>query len=73
MEIKDILELARLGYKPNDIKELLAFKPEDPKKDDSEDLNPDDSDDSDKSDKKEQKKPEDPIDAIIKRNLEEKE
>lgn len=70
MEIKDILELARLGYKPNDIKELLAFKPEDPKKDDSEDLNPDDSD---KSDKKEQKKSEDPIDAIIKRNLEEKE
>lgn len=70
MEIKDILELARLGYKPNDIKELLAFKPEDPKKDDSEDLNPDDSD---KSDKKEQKKSEDPIDVIIKRNLEEKE
>lgn len=70
MEIKDILELARLGYKPNDIKELLAFKPEDPKKDNSEDLNPDDSD---KSDKKEQKKSEDPISAIIKRNLEEKE
>lgn len=70
MEIKDILELARLGYKPNDIKELLAFKPEDPKEDNSEDLNPDDSD---KSDKKEQKKSEDPIGAIIKRNLEEKE
>lgn len=70
MEIKDILELARLGYKPNDIKELLSFKPADPEADDSkEDLNPGDSDDSDK--KKEPK--EDPIDAIIKREKEEKE
>lgn len=71
MEIKDILELARLGYKPNDIKELLSFKPADPEPDDSEeDLNPGDSDDSDKK-KKEPK--EDPIDAIIKREKEEKE
>ena len=70
MEIKDILELARLGYKPNDIKELLSFKPADPDTDDSKkDLNPGDSDDSDK--KKEPK--EDPIDAIIKREKEEKE
>lgn len=69
MEIKDLLELARLGYKPNDIKELLALKTEDPKEDDSkEDLNPDDSD---KSDEKDKDKSEDPIEAIIKRNLEE--
>lgn len=73
MEIKDLLELARLGYKPNDIKELLALKAEEPNEDSSkEDLNPD-SEDSDDSEKKEPKKPEDPIDAIIKRNLEEKE
>lgn len=69
MEIKDLLELARLGYKPNEIKELLALKTEDPKEDDSkEDLNPDDSD---KSDEKDKDKSEDPIEAIIKRNLEE--
>lgn len=73
MEIKDLLELARLGYKPNDIKELLELKTEEPEADSSkEDLNPD-SEDSDDSEKKEQKKSEDPIGAIIKRNLEEKE
>lgn len=71
MEIKELLELARLGYKPNDIKELLALKTEDPKEDNSnEDLNPDNSD---KPDDKDQDKSEDPIEAIIKRNKEEKE
>lgn len=70
MEIKDLLELARLGYKPNDIKELLALKTEDPKADNSnEDLNPDNSDKPDNN----QDKSEDPIEAIIKRNKEEKE
>ena len=71
MEIKDLLELARLGYKPNDIKELLALKTEDPKEDNSNgDLNPDNSD---TPDNKDQDKSEDPIEAIIKRNKEEKE
>ena len=70
MEVKDILELARLGYKPNDIKELLAFEP---KKEDPNDIDPEDDlkpGDSKPSDKKVE---EDPIDAIIKRNKEEKE
>lgn len=65
MEIKDILELARLGYKPNDIKELLELKEADPKDADStNDLTPGDTDD------KGDKEPEaevDPIDAIIER------
>lgn len=70
MEIKDLLELARLGYKPNDIKELLALNTEDPKEDNSNgDLNPDNSDKPDNN----QDKSEDPIEAIIKRNKEEKE
>lgn len=68
MEVKDMLELARLGYSPNDIKELLAIKTEDPKDADDDDLNPGDDDKGD-----DQPKPEDPIEAIIKRNKEEKE
>ena len=68
MEIKDMLELARLGYSPNDIKELLAIKTEDPKDADDDDLNPGDSGKGD-----DQPKTEDPIEAIIERNKKEKE
>lgn len=68
MEIKDMLELARLGYSPNDIKELLAIKTEEPDDADDDDLNPGDSDKGD-----DQPKKEDPIEAIIERNKKEKE
>ena len=68
MEIKDMLELARLGYSPNDIKELLAIKTEDPEDANDDDLNPGDSDTGD-----DQPKKEDPIEAIIERNKKEKE
>lgn len=68
MEVKDMLELARLGYSADDIKELLAIKTEDPKDADDNDLNPGDSDkDNDQSET------EDPIEAIIERNKKEKE
>ena len=67
MEVKDMLELARLGYSPNDIKELLAIKTEDPKDTDDDDLNPGDKDKGDDN-----PKPEDPIEAIIERNKKEK-
>lgn len=68
MEIKDMLELARLGYSPNDIKELLAIKTEEPEDANVDDLNPGDSDKD-----KDQPKTEDPIEAIIERNKKEKE
>jgi len=63
-----MLELARLGYSPNDIKELLAIKTEDPKDADNDDLNPGKDDKGD-----DQPKSEDPIEAIIERNKKEKE
>lgn len=68
MEVKDMLELARLGYSPNDIKELLAITTEDPKDADKDDLNPGDEGKGD-----DQPKPEDPIEVIIERNKKEKE
>ena len=68
MEIKDMLELARLGYSPNDINELLAIKTEEPEDANNDDLNPGDSDKG-----KDQPKTEDPIEAIIERNKKEKE
>lgn len=68
MEIKDMLELARLGYSADDIKELLAMKTEDPKDANEDDLNPGDNDKGD-----DQPKSEDPIEAIIERNKKEKE
>ena len=37
MNLKDILELAKQGYKPNDIKELISLSKEDPKDDLKED------------------------------------
>lgn len=70
MELKDLLELARLGYKPNDVKELLALQTEEPKTtNNSNDLK---SDDDPKEDPKEDPIDEDPIDAIIKREKGEK-
>lgn len=68
MEIKDMLELARLGYSPNDIKELLAIKTEEPDDANDDDLNPGDSNKGD-----DQPKNDDPIEAIIERNKKEKE
>ncbi len=68
MEVKDLLELARLGYSANDVRELLAMKTEDPEDADNDDLNPGDNDKGD-----DQPKPVDPIDAIIERNKKEKE
>ena len=50
MKISDIIELAKLGYKPGDIKELLSMDPE-PKKDPE----PDDK-----------KDPEDPFEKLAK-------
>lgn len=70
MELKDLLELARLGYKPNDVKELLALQTEESKTtNNSNDLK---SDDDPKEDPKEDPIDEDPIDAIIKREKGEK-
>lgn len=70
MELKDLLELARLGYKPNDVKELLALQTEEPKTpNNSNDLK---SDDDPKEDPKKDPIDEDPIDAIIKREKGEK-
>ena len=73
MEIKEILELARLGYSKDDIIELSKLKTEDPKDAYSDnDLN--DSGDSESgSDTDKQNKVEvDPIEAIIERNKKEK-
>lgn len=68
MEIKDILELARLGYSKDDIVELSKLNTEDPNKAESnDDLKPGDTDsDSKKEDEV------DPIEAIIERNKKEK-
>lgn len=68
MEIKDMLELARLGYSPNDIKELLAIKTEEPDDANDDDLNPGDDDKGN-----DQPGASDPIEAIIERNKKEKE
>lgn len=37
MNLKDILELAKQGYKPSDIKELIELSKEDPKEDPKDD------------------------------------
>lgn len=72
MEIKDILELARLGYSADDIKELCALKTADPKEaDNSNDLKPGDSNSTSGNDQPKEEA-EDPIDAIIKREKGEK-
>ena len=68
MEIKDLLELVRAGYSPNDIKELLAIKTEEPDDANDDDLNPGDDGKGD-----DQPGTSDPIEAIIERNKKEKE
>ena len=62
MKIADIIELAKLGWKPSDVKELLSMetdpKPEDPKPEDPkpEDPKPEDP----------KEKPEDPFEKLAK-------
>ena len=56
MNLKDILELAKQGYKPNDIKELIALSREDNSKDDPEDNPKDDPEDEPKDDPKDDPK-----------------
>lgn len=68
MEVKDLLELARLGYSADDVKELLAMKTEDPEDANDDDLNPGDDDNGN-----DQPGTSDPIEAIIERNKKEKE
>ena len=68
MEVKDLLELARLGYSADDVKELLAMKTEDPEDTNDNDLNPGDDDNGN-----DQPEASDPIEAIIERNKKEKE
>lgn len=68
MEVKDLLELARLGYSADDVKELLAMKTEDPEDADDDDLNPGEDDKGN-----DQPDASDPIEAIIERNKKEKE
>lgn len=71
MEIKDILELARLGYSKDDIIELSKLNTEDPKKAESDDdLKPGNTDSNSDDSKKEDEV--DPIEAIIERNKKEK-
>ena len=72
MNLKDIIELAKQGYKPSDIKELIALskdndstedKPEDKTEDKPEDRPEDKSED--RPEDKPEDKPEDDRDRII--------
>ena len=72
MNLKDILELAKQGYKPNDIKELISLSKEVPKddleedpKDDLEEVPKDDLEEDQKDDLEEDQK-DDPKDKKIK-------
>ena len=63
MKISDMIELAKLGYKPGDIKELLSMETDkkDPEPDDKKDPDPDKKDpEPDKKD------PEDPFEKLAK-------
>ena len=64
MKISDIIELAKLGYKPGDIKELLSMETDkkDPEPDDKKDPEPD-KNDPEPDDKKD---PEDPFEKLAK-------
>ena len=62
--LQALAELAKAGYKPNDIKELLELNSLQPAPAQGEQGN----DKKDPEDKKEQAPDEDPIEAIIKRN-----
>lgn len=62
MKISDIIELAKLGYKPGDIKELLSMETDkkDPEPDDKKDPEPEKDPEPDKKD------PEDPFEKLAK-------
>ena len=62
--LQALAELAKAGYKPNDIKELLELNSLQPAPVQGEQGN----DKKDPEDKKDQAQDEDPIEAIIKRN-----
>lgn len=63
--LQALAELAKAGYKPNDIKELLELNNLQPVPEQAKDVN----DDKPEKDKKPASDPEpDPIEAIIKRN-----
>ena len=62
--LQALAELAKAGYKPNDIKELLELNSLQPAPAQGEQGN----DKKDPEDKKDQDTDEDPIEAIIKRN-----
>lgn len=64
MKISDIIELAKLGYKPGDIKELLSMETDkkDPEPDDKKDPEPDDK----KDPEPDKKDPEDPFEKLAK-------
>ena len=62
--LQALAELAKAGYKPNDIKELLELNSLQPTPAQGEQGN----DKKDPEDKKDEAQDEDPIEAIIKRN-----
>ena len=62
--LQALAELAKAGYKPNDIKELLELNSLQPAPAQGEQGN----DKKDPEDKKDEAQDEDPIEAIIKRN-----
>lgn len=66
--LQALAELAKAGYKPNDIKELLELNSLQPAPAQGEQGN----DKKDPEEKKDQAQDEDPIEAIIKRNEGEK-
>lgn len=69
--LHDLAELAKAGYKPNDIKELLELSKLEPEKAPDDSGNDQNDPDKDKKDKDPNDKAEDqpdPIEAIIKRN-----
>ena len=66
--IHDLAELAKAGYKPNDIKELLELARTIPENAADDISNVDEAPDSNKSSEPEASAAEDPLEAIIKRN-----
>ena len=66
--LRDLAELAKAGYKPNDIKELLELARTIPENAADDISNVDEAPDSNKSSEPEASAAEDPLEAIIKRN-----
>lgn len=67
-KIHDLAELAKAGYKPNDIKELLELANTIPEKAADDSSVETEAPDSNKSSEPEASAAEDPLEAIIKRN-----